>query len=450
MPHLKFPCAAAYPLVADRLVYLVHANGLVAGDIAAQLRHFGYRVVCMADATCLEQAVAQCLPAAVVIDAGTTVPIFQVADEIARINAGCARRFAVVFLSAQGSFGMRLAAARADAGGYFANPLNLLALVERLDALTAREEVQPYRVLVINSDKGAADSQGAMLTDAGMEVTVLRKLTDMLQVLRTCTPDIVLMDVQHPMYDGADLAKLIRQDDSCLDVPIVLLADEAGVTKHLDAIASGADDFLAKPIQPLNLVSLLSSRARRYRSLRSLIMRDGLTGLLNHSALKEQIDRETARARRTGEPLALAMIDIDFFKRINDSYGHPVGDKVIRTLARLLQQRMRRGDAVGRYGGEEFGVVMPSTPLAAAAAVIDSVREGFAEIRLHAEGNEFSATFSAGVAALDCEFGADELVGAADAALYAAKHNGRNRVEVGSSRDSCAFDRRASASKATR
>ncbi len=414
---------------SERLVYLVHDNGLVAGDIAVQLRYFGYEIIRIAGMAQLEGAVEERAPAAVIIDVSAPASIFPAADEVARINRRSRRRFAVIFISAHSSFGTRLAAARAGAGGYFANPLNIVALSERLDALTTQEESQPYRVLVINGDLEAADSYAEILSAAGMEVTVLRKVADMLQVLRKSKPELVLMDVQRPLYDGADLAKLIRQDDSFLDVPIVFLSDEASVAKHLDAVESGADDFLAKPIQPVNLITLLTSRAQRYRALRALITRDGLTGLLNHSALKEQISREIARARRNGAPLALAMIDIDFFKRINDSYGHAAGDSVIRVLARLLQQRLRRGDIIGRYGGEEFAVVMPATHAASAATVLDSVRAAFCDIRHYSDEQEFTVSFSGGVAELVEHAHADALLAAADELLYVAKRNGRNRVE---------------------
>ncbi len=430
MPALLETLLPAASSPEKRLVYLVHDNGLVATDIAVQLRHFGYEVLHVADMARLASAVDERAPAAVVIDVSTPGVIFPVADEVARINRKCVQRFAVIFISAHSSFGTRLAAARAGAGGYFSNPLNVIALSERLDALTVRDQIPPYRILVMNDDPQAAEAYAAILTGAGMEVSVLARVTDMMQVLREFRPELVLMDVQTPLYDGADLAKLIRQDDTYLDVPIVFLSDETNVAKHLSAIESGGDEFLAKPIQPLNLVSFLASRAQRYRALRGLITRDGLTGLLNHSALKEQLGREIARARRGCMPLTLAMVDIDYFKRVNDTYGHPVGDQVIRALSRLLQQRLRREDIVGRYGGEEFGIILPATPAAAATGVLDSIRAAFSAIRHQADDEDFTVTFSAGVAELAAQVDADSLLGVADAALYRAKHHGRNRVET--------------------
>jgi diguanylate cyclase (GGDEF)-like protein len=268
----------------------------------------------------------------------------------------------------------------------------------------------------------------AVLHGAGMEVKVLHKITDMLQVLGEYRPELILMDVYMSDYDGIDLARLIRQDNMYLDVPIVFLSSESDFEKQLHAIESGGDEFLNKPILPAHLVSALSSRVVRYRALRSLIMRDSLTGLFNHSAIKEHLVREIARARRGGTPLVLAMVDIDLFKRINDTYGHPVGDQVIRALSRLLQQRLRRGDIIGRYGGEEFAIIMPGTPADAAAKVLDQIRESFSKIRHYAEAQDFTATYSAGVAEMTADSDTDALFRIADLALYRAKHAGRNCI----------------------
>jgi diguanylate cyclase (GGDEF)-like protein len=174
----------------------------------------------------------------------------------------------------------------------------------------------------------------------------------------------------------------------------------------------------------------LSARVERYRALRGLILRDGLTGLYNHSATKEHLVREVARSKRDGTPLALAMVDIDFFKKVNDTYGHPVGDQVIRAISRLLQQRLRHGDVVGRYGGEEFAVILPATSVAAAQQVLDEIRKVFQKIRHKADDREFSATFSAGVAELADAGEAGALFRIADVALYHAKQAGRNRVAI--------------------
>lgn len=157
--------------------------------------------------------------------------------------------------------------------------------------------------------------------------------------------------------------------------------------------------------------------------------RDALTGLFNRRYLDETLDLEIAQARRQGQPLAVVMLDLDRFKLVNDTYGHQAGDEVLKALGAMLREDSRAGDVLCRYGGEEFCLVFPDMPLAAAVARTDAWRQRFAEQTLHFGDLSFQVTFSAGVAAYP-EHGAhrDELIERADAALYTAKNQGRNRV----------------------
>ena len=155
---------------------------------------------------------------------------------------------------------------------------------------------------------------------------------------------------------------------------------------------------------------------------------DSLTGLLKHASFKNRLSQEVDRARRQGKPLAVAMVDIDLFKQVNDTWGHPMGDQVIKTLAHLLRQRLRRQDVIGRYGGEEFGVVLPECTLADAVHLMDDIRQRFSEIRFILEGQSFNVTLSAGVVSSETVPKAPDLLALADTALYEAKHSGRNQV----------------------
>ncbi|MDX8399404.1 MAG: GGDEF domain-containing protein, partial [Gallionellaceae bacterium] len=183
-----------------------------------------------------------------------------------------------------------------------------------------------------------------------------------------------------------------------------------------------------KPIQADHLVSSVSSRIQRSLLLRSFMVRDSLTGLLNHTTIKEQLEREVARAKRQGLPLTFAMVDIDLFKKVNDTYGHPAGDRVIKSLARLLKQRLRENDLIGRYGGEEFAVVLVDTDGASAITVLDSIRKDFSQLHHLADDKEFTTTFSCGIATFNGSNSSAKLCDEADKALYKAKHAGRNQI----------------------
>jgi diguanylate cyclase (GGDEF)-like protein len=263
-----------------------------------------------------------------------------------------------------------------------------------------------------------------------METLVLNQPLQIMEQLISFKPDLILMDMYMPDCNGYELAKVLRQMEAYVSIPIVFLSSETCVTRQLTAMRMGGDDFLTKPIKTEHLVSSVTIRAERMRIIRNFMERDSLTGLYNHSRSEEQLELAIMRVRRSGGHLAFAMIDIDNFKQINDTYGHPTGDRVIVTLARLLQQRLRKTDIVGRYGGEEFVVVLPDTDIDAARDVLDKIRESFAMIRHAYEKGEFSVTFSCGIARFPECIDATIISNEADKALYQAKNAGRNRVVV--------------------
>jgi diguanylate cyclase (GGDEF)-like protein len=160
------------------------------------------------------------------------------------------------------------------------------------------------------------------------------------------------------------------------------------------------------------------------------MVRDSLTGLYNHTHILQLLEDCSFRARRENKPLSFVMLDIDHFKKVNDGHGHPMGDRVIKSLALFLKQRLRKTDYIGRYGGEEFAVVMPDTDLKSAFGVLDEIRRRFAEIHYPAQPVDLFCTFSAGVVELEEGDDALMLASQADDALYRAKKAGRNQVHT--------------------
>lgn len=192
----------------------------------------------------------------------------------------------------------------------------------------------------------------------------------------------------------------------------------------------GADDFLSKPISDVRLVSAVQARASRARQLDNLMSRDSLTGLLKHVRIKDELETELARCRRHDQPMSVAMVDIDHFKQVNDTHGHAAGDQVIKALAQLLKQRLRTSDLIGRYGGEEFVVVLPECNGSGAMGLMEDIRRRFAALRFHPNGGEFQCTLSAGLVTVlpGHELAGAEVLARADQALYTAKRGGRNQV----------------------
>ncbi|NIP72430.1 MAG: diguanylate cyclase, partial [Gammaproteobacteria bacterium] len=269
-----------------------------------------------------------------------------------------------------------------------------------------------------------------VLEEAGMVTQVVRDPLQALDALAEFSPELILMDLYLAEFSGFETAAAIRQNETYVGTPIVFLSSETDVDKQLHALRQGGDDFLTKPIRPEHLVAAVAIRAERYRQLRGFMIRDGLTGLYNHSRIKQELELAVSRGRRQGADLAFAMIDIDEFKAVNDTYGHPVGDRVIKSLARLLRQRLRTIDIIGRYGGEEFALILDNTRVEAALAVLEDIRANFARLAHRAGAHEFSATFSCGLAGFPRFSSAAAISEAADRALYRAKAQGRNCVVI--------------------
>ena len=334
----------------------------------------------------------------------------------------------IIFLTGRTDFPAKLAAARAGGDAFLIKPVDTPTLAANIERLLREREQTPYRVLIVDDDHILAEHYRLVLSAAGILAETISQPQDVLMTMERLHPDLVLMDLHMPECSGAELARIIRFDETWLSLPIIYLSAEGGLDQQIKALGSGADDFLTKPISAPQLVAAVRARAARARKLSELMSQDSLTGLLKHASFKNRLSQEVDRARRQGKPLAVAMVDIDLFKQVNDTWGHPMGDQVIKTLAHLLRQRLRRHDVIGRYGGEEFGVVLPECTLADAVHLIDDIRQRFGEIRFILEGQSFNVTLSAGVVSSETASKAPDLLAQADTALYEAKHSGRNQV----------------------
>jgi len=323
-----------------------------------------------------------------------------------------------------------MAAVQAGGEAYFLKPARISEMVVSLDLLTHREHPAPYRVLIVDDEPEVANYHSIILQEAGMVTCVLDDPSRVLDVLRDFLPDMVLMDIYMPECSGLDLAKLIRQVPSLVGLPIVYLSSEPDRNKQFSAMRVGADGFMTKPVVPDGLVATVAILAERMRILRSLMARDSLTGLYNHTTTTHLLERSIATASRSNSPMCFAMIDLDRFKLVNDSHGHLVGDQVLLALSRVLRQRLRTADVVGRYGGEEFAVILQDTPAEEAARLINNLRQDFSRVVFHSATGTFRCTFSSGIASFPAQRSLEAMREAADRALYEAKRNGRNRVVI--------------------
>jgi len=297
------------------------------------------------------------------------------------------------------------------------------------------------RILIVDDDRAVLAALEEMVRAHSYETITARTWSDALRAYRQSKPDMVLLDVMMPTIDGFKLARIIKNEDAERFVPIILITGLGDVESKRRGIASGADDFLTKPVSPLELELRLSSMLRIKEltdqiqlandKLAELAATDPLTQLRNRRVIYEHLEREFARARRYDHPLSVFMMDIDHFKVVNDTYGHPVGDEVIRLVAKVLQDSTRETDLVGRYGGEEFIVLAPETDGESALIVGERIRSSVQKQSEEGVGIP-AVTISIGVATTRAVEAAhfEDLIHLADEALYSAKKAGRNQVKV--------------------
>jgi diguanylate cyclase (GGDEF)-like protein len=299
-----------------------------------------------------------------------------------------------------------------------------------LDLVQTNEQEQ-YRVLIVEDSRVAVALIQRTLAQHGIDTMAINDPGKLLEVLDSYRPDLILMDMYMPRFNGVEATRVLRQMTAFNSLPIVYLSGESKVGMQVEALRLGGDQFLTKPFNPVLLAAVVKTRIERFRETRRSARLDGLTGLLNHTAAKSRLKAMVDHAAAHGA-LTVAMLDIDHFKSINDTYGHPVGDQVIRGLAWLLKGRLRSSDLIGRYGGEEFMIALPGVDMERAMAVIDRIRKAFSALPHAHSGGALYATFSAGIASYPGIDTAVELTEAADEALLQAKRLGRNRIEMSS------------------
>lgn len=406
-------------------VYLLERDPEAGRQMCQTLSNFGYEVLIFPEVALLQSALQGLRPDALIVS--------HYDGELAAVTAlqrSLENPVPLLVVSQHTDFASQLAAVRAGAQGYFIRPVDITQLENSLEHCLNRQLSEPYRILIIDDDEDLAARYSLVLRDSQMLVQTLNDPSDLFETMRSFNPEVLLLDVNMPGCSGPELAQMIRLNPQWLRVTIIYLSAETDIDRQMTALLKAGDDFITKPISDNALIAAVFSHAQRARSLSTALARDSLTGLLKHADIKEQVSLEAQRALRNATPTSVVMLDLDHFKRVNDQYGHAAGDNVIRSLANLLRQRLRRIDSLGRYGGEEFVAVLPNCTAAQARLIFDEIRLRFAALSFHAGEHTFSVTLSAGISETDPDIQPGAMLEQADQALYAAKHNGRNQVRI--------------------
>ena len=296
------------------------------------------------------------------------------------------------------------------------------------------------KILVADDDPVSRRVIQACLTEAGYDVAVAVDGAEALAMISAPdSPRLLVLDRTMPHMDGMDVCRAIRKQALEPDVYIILLTGRSEREDIVEGFEAGADDYMTKPFDVPELKARVRTGARiverqaelisAREQMRAEAMYDSLTGLLNRAAFFDIFQKEVSRAGRYETSLALIIADIDNFKATNDKYGHQAGDSVLVEAARRLRISMRVSDSIGRYGGEEFLIVVPGCTPNAAALLAERFRLVIASAPFAVGNDTIPVTMSFGVAGTADPRNADDLLRAADEALYRAKNSGRNRVK---------------------
>jgi len=284
-------------------------------------------------------------------------------------------------------------------------------------------------VMLIDDSPTESYATKSSLEENGYQVEYYDCPSKAMSRLADNKPDLIICDLYMPRMNGDVFVRLLRQDSTYAGIPVVFLSSEADSRLKIDAVSNGADDFITKPIDPELFPKYIGNRIIRSREQRDVMDRDSLTGLFNHSCIIDKI-KDTVRNGKF-ENVSILMLDIDFFKKVNDTHGHASGDIVLKSLSVMLSSTLRTGDLVGRYGGEEFMIALPDTKMDVAKIILDRILEKFKKIGfVDNNGNSFVCSFSAGLAEWKNGKSVDAVFEEADEALYAAKNAGRSLIKI--------------------
>jgi len=303
------------------------------------------------------------------------------------------------------------------------------------------------RILVIEDSPQQAELIVKMLENTGYAALWANGGIEGLTMAKDEQPDLVLLDVVMEDMDGHAVCRWLKVHESTSTIPVIMLTVKSDVNDRVEGLNVGADDYLPKPFEQKELEARIYAALRRRMAREELqkknseleemlhrveymAMTDSLTGLFNRRRFNDILKREFATTWRYHNQLTCVMLDIDWFKKINDRYGHPAGDEVLKAVAGVLNDNLREVDIVARYGGEEFALLLPHTSKSQAMIAAERIMESIRKVRVETDEGVIGFTVSMGLASVDDVKTNDveDLIRSADRALYEAKRLGRDQI----------------------
>ncbi len=309
------------------------------------------------------------------------------------------------------------------------------------------------KILLLDTDKLLINELAGRLGNVGFDVLAANDAETALKLIEVVAPSVILLDLSMKSPDGKEFLMVLKSKDTLTDVPLIILSQDTNASSQVYGFLQGANDYIGKPFQFQEVLVRINNQIRIHNKLKDLVRKnrelikrnimleqmaitDSLTELYNKGYILKRLDSELIRTARYNEKISVIMIDIDYFKKTNDSLGHIAGDTILKRLAEKLTESVRDVDIVARYGGEEFVVVCPNTSVSGASILAERIRENVQNSLFQAGGTDIKITVSLGLSSLSpssqvsSDFTSVKLLEEADLALYKAKSAGRNKVAM--------------------
>lgn len=292
------------------------------------------------------------------------------------------------------------------------------------------------KLLIIDDSKFNIELLTDILKKEAYDVYSCENSLMAIEAVQDIVPDAILLDIVMPGIDGFEVCRLLKEKENVKDIPVIMISSKTDSNDLKKALDLGAFDYIKKPIDEIEVIARVKSSIRfkiQQDKLKERSMRDGLTELYNHTSLMELFKRELKRCEAKNKHISFVMIDIDFFKKVNDTYGHICGDMVLKEISAILSGTVRKCDIVGRYGGEEFSIVFPDVDLNWVMQLCEIIRKTIENHEINICNDSIKVTVSVGICyKASQQIIADiEMIKVADKAVYKAKREGRNRIELG-------------------
>ncbi len=287
-------------------------------------------------------------------------------------------------------------------------------------------------ILIVDDDPEALKLLHYILLEQNYNVETSRNGSEALALVKEISFDLILLDLHMPGLNGIEICKILKESRQGKEIPIIFISGQSEIYNKVEGFDVGCIDFITKPFDPLELLSRVKTHINlklERDQLKEMALMDGLTKLYNHSFFHDRLSQEISKSKRHNLPLSIIMIDLDDFKLINDTFGHKAGDKALIKTSSTILRIIREEDIAGRYGGEEFAIILPNTEYQAAYKVAEKIRTSIKKIKWTIK--DFGLTVSGGVYTLKNE-NVNELIEKVDMLLYKAKDKGKDMIVTSS------------------